>query len=83
MPDRTDATAAAGTLKNDHTKKRASVLMEIVTSDVKSSGSVASLTSPAASSTPAKENSPKKRRKVNHGQNDNPVGLQLPCDTRC
>ncbi len=69
MPERKDGTAAAGTIKDEHNNKRGSVFIETVTSDA-DSGSKAK-TSPATSGTPAKETSPKKRRKVNHGQDDN------------
>ena len=72
MPDHKDETAAAATIKNERTNKRGSVCVETVTSDVESGSRVK--TSPTASSTTVKETSPKKRRKVNHGQDDNSVG---------
>lgn len=78
MPDRGDGTAAAGTIKNERTRKRSSVVMETGTPDV-DSGSKTSHTSasPSASGTTAKEGSPKRRRKVNHGQNYNSWALSM------
>jgi hypothetical protein len=84
MPDPKDGTAAAGTFKNEHTKKRGSVFVETGTGTVTSdadSGSKASHTSisPVASGTSATNTSPKKRRKVNHGQHDNPRVPPILC----
>ena len=83
MPDRKDGTATAGTIKNnENTNKRGSVFMESGTPDV-DSGSKTSLpsTSPVASGRTGKETSPKKRRKVNHGQDEQFAGSKFG-DTR-
>jgi hypothetical protein len=80
MPDREDETTAEGTIKHEHTKKRGSAYIETVTQDVEPR-SKATHSSPVGG-TSATETSPKKRRKVNHGQNDNPWGPIL-CGTRC
>lgn len=71
MPDRRDGTAAAGTNKNERINKRGSVSIETVTPEVDSESKAD--TPFVAPSTTAKEPSPKKRRKVNHGQDDDPL----------
>jgi hypothetical protein len=72
MPDRTDGTTAPGTSRTEHTNKRGSTSIETATPDV-DSGSKGSNASPVPSGASATETSPKKRRKVNHGQNGNPL----------
>jgi hypothetical protein len=70
MPDRTDGSPALGGVKTEISKKRASAVMDpqSIKPDPPSKGSQIS---PGAVRATARGESPKKRRKVNHGQDNN------------